>query len=44
MDSTFQLDIEHQLVDLGDAKELTLGIPNALNPEDNPLVSGKFPS
>ena len=44
MDSTFQLDIEHQLVDLGDAKDLTLGIPNWLNSEDNPVVAGKFQS
>jgi hypothetical protein len=36
-----QTELEQQLVDLGDAKELTLGIPAPQFAEENPLVQGK---
>ena len=42
MDKTSQPELEPQVVELGDAKELTMGIPNQVNSEDNPLVPQKL--
>jgi hypothetical protein len=42
MDKTFQPELDLQVVELGDAKELTMGIPNQVNSEDNPQVPQKL--
>lgn len=42
MNDTKQADTDLQLVDLGDAKALTMGTPAAEHSEDNPEVFAKF--
>jgi len=42
MDDIKHTEEELQLVELGDAKELTLGIPAPVYTEDNPQVPAKF--
>ena len=38
MDKTFEPELDLQVDELGVAKELTIGIPNQVNTEDNPQV------
>lgn len=42
MNEQAQSDLELQVVDLGDAKEVTMGIPAPVFAEDNPVVQGRF--
>lgn len=42
MNQQAQSDLELQVVDLGDAKEVTMGIPAPAFAEDNPVVQGRF--
>jgi hypothetical protein len=42
MDKSTQTELDQQIVDLGDAKDLTMGIPNQVNSEDNPEVPHKL--
>lgn len=44
MNEMSQAQLETQIVELGDAKELTMGIPAEVYAEDNPLVQRKFES
>ena len=37
-----ELELEVQVVDLGDAKEVTMGIPALVYAEDNESVPGRF--
>lgn len=37
-----ELELELQVVDLGDAKELTMGIPAMVYAEDNQTLPGRF--
>jgi hypothetical protein len=37
-----ELELELQVVDLGDAKELTMGIPAMVYAEDNLTLPGRF--
>ncbi|MGM9479558.1 rubrivinodin family lasso peptide [Roseateles sp. NT4] len=42
MDKTSQEDLTQHVVEFGDAKELTMGVPAPIYAEDNPQVPGKF--
>lgn len=42
MNEQAQSDLELQVVDLGDAKETTMGIPAPSFSEDNPVVPGRY--
>ena len=42
MNEKSQPELELQVVELGDAKELTMGIPVPQFAEDNPQVQGRF--
>lgn len=41
MDKQHELDLELEVVDLGDAKALTQGVPALVFAEDNPLIQGR---
>lgn len=40
--SELELELELQIVDLGDAKELTMGIPAMVYAEDSAALPGRF--
>lgn len=42
MDETKSTELDLQVVELGDAKQLTMGIPAEVAAEDNPQVLAKF--
>lgn len=41
MDKQNESDLELEVVDLGDAKALTQGVPALVFAEDNPLIQGR---
>ena len=44
MNQNAQPELEPQVVELGDAKEVTMGMVAPVYAEDNPLVQGKLES
>ncbi len=42
MNETSQTEMELQVVELGDAKELTMGVPKPNLHEENPSIAGQF--
>jgi hypothetical protein len=42
MNETSKPEAELQIVELGDAKVVTMGVPNPALHEDNPLITGQF--
>jgi hypothetical protein len=42
MNETTHAELELQVVELGDAKELTMGLPAAVYAEENPQIQGKL--
>lgn len=42
MNEKSQAELELQVVELGDAKELTMGLPAPYFAEDNPLIIGRL--
>ena len=42
MDKQSEPDLELQIVELGDAKALTLGVPALVFAEENPLIQGRI--